>query len=230
MKLPLCDPAQSTHSGLNMPAVPRLPGIVVSGALLLSSTASAQPDWTGGTPILSRLDATTSGEQWQDSATDDQIPPREVTRRALSELRLISGLTFEQLGQLFHVSRRSVHLWISGRALNPDHERRLWQILAIMRTADRGYAHANRSALTESCDGISTFDLLAAGRFDEARTRLGVGKGRRRYGGELSPEAKAARMPLRPEELVEARHERVHRDVGIGRAARTVRNMRREIS
>lgn len=45
--------------------------------------------------------------------------------------------------------------------------------------------------------------------------------------GELSAEAKAARAPLRPEELVEARHDRVHRDPGRTRAARTVRNSRR---
>lgn len=45
--------------------------------------------------------------------------------------------------------------------------------------------------------------------------------------GELSAEAKAARAPLRPEELVEAQHDRVHRDPGRARAARTVRNSRR---
>ena len=45
--------------------------------------------------------------------------------------------------------------------------------------------------------------------------------------GKLSAEAKAARAPLRPEELVEAQHDRVHRDPGRARAARTVRNSRR---
>lgn len=45
--------------------------------------------------------------------------------------------------------------------------------------------------------------------------------------GELSAEAKAARMPLRPDELIEALHDRVHRDPGRARAARTVRNSRR---
>ena len=58
----------------------------------------------------------------------------------------------------------------------------------------------------------------------EARARLGVGAGRPRpVLGELSAEAKAARAPLRPEELVEAQHDRVHRDPGRTRAARTVR-------
>lgn len=62
----------------------------------------------------------------------------------------------------------------------------------------------------------------------ESRARLGVGAGRPRpVLGALSAEAKAARAPLPPEELVEAQHDRVHRDPGRARAARTVRNSRR---
>jgi len=43
--------------------------------------------------------------------------------------------------------------------------------------------------------------------------------------GELSAEAKAARSPLRPEELVDALHDRVHRDPGRARAARLARSI-----
>lgn len=39
--------------------------------------------------------------------------------------------------------------------------------------------------------------------------------------GELSPEAKAARKPLPPESLVDALQDRVHRDPGCWRAAKT---------
>lgn len=41
--------------------------------------------------------------------------------------------------------------------------------------------------------------------------------------GSLSAEAKAARAPLRPEELVGALQDRVHRDPGRARAAKSVR-------
>lgn len=44
---------------------------------------------------------------------------------------------------------------------------------------------------------------------------------------ELSAEAKAARKPLPPEELFDAQNDRVHREPGRARAARTVRNKRR---
>lgn len=40
---------------------------------------------------------------------------------------------------------------------------------------------------------------------------------------QLSAEAKAAREPLPPEDLIDARHDRVHREHGQARAARTVR-------
>lgn len=40
---------------------------------------------------------------------------------------------------------------------------------------------------------------------------------------ELSAAAKATRKPLPPEDLIDARHDRVHRDRGRFRAARTVR-------
>lgn len=107
-------------------------------------------------------------------------------------------------------------------------ETRLLQVLDIVRTADRGDARSTRSALLDVHDGTSAFDLLVEERFDEARERLGVGAGcLRPVIGELSAEAKAARAPLRPEELVEAQHDRVHRDPGRARAARTVRNSRR---
>lgn len=42
--------------------------------------------------------------------------------------------------------------------------------------------------------------------------------------GDLSPESKAARAPLPPDELVGALQDRVHRDPGHGRAAKTVRH------
>lgn len=47
--------------------------------------------------------------------------------------------------------------------------------------------------------------------------------GRAVHRGPMSEEAKAAREPLRPDELIDAQHDRVHRDLGVGRAARAWR-------
>lgn len=210
--------------------LPRLSVIVVSGALSVSGTSSAEPNRVWEAPYVHEYDATASGQGWVEPEREgtQQQQQHEATREAVSELRRISGLTWEQLGLLFAVSRRSVHFWASGKPLNAENETRVLKVLDVVRTADRGDARSTRSALLDVHHGTSAFDLLVDERFDEARARLGVGAGRPRPArGELSPEAKAARAPLRPEDLVDAQHDRVHRDPGRARAARTVRSSRR---
>ena len=62
----------------------------------------------------------------------------------------------------------------------------------------------------------------------DARARLGRGPGHRRVKlSMLDAKAVAERAPLPPEELLDAMHDRIHHDVGRGRAARTVRTLRR---
>lgn len=173
---------------------------------------------------------------WGDDTSDSraaitiarrQLEPK-ATRTAVAELRRISGLTWEQLGQLFEVSRRSVHFWASGKPLSPTNEERLMRVLDLVRDADRGSARATRLALFDASDGTIPFEMLAAQRFEEARAALGQGP--RRVApvlAKVSAAAKAERMPLPPEELFDAKNERVHRDPGRARAARTVRNKRR---
>jgi transcriptional regulator with XRE-family HTH domain len=154
-----------------------------------------------------------------------------LTAKAISELRRISGLTWEQLGELFGVSRRSVHFWASGKPMNADNERRLLQALDVVRIADRGSARTNRSALMEAHDGTTAFELLAAEEFDRARALLGRGMGRKELAlGPLSPAAAASRTPPSPDVLVEAQHDSVHRETGPTRTARARRGTRRGTS
>ncbi len=126
------------------------------------------------------------------------------------------------------MSRRSVHFWASGKPLNASNEQRLMEVLDVVRAADRGDARSTRAALLEVRNGTTAFALLMAERFEAARGILGTGATRSRPAlAELSAAAKAARKPLPPEDLVDAQHDRVHRDRGESRAARTVRNKRR---
>ena len=197
--------------------------IAVSGALSIVGTSSARPTrlWA---PYVQRTDATVGGSKPDPTVTRTRRE-LEATRRAVSELRRISGLTWYQLGQLLGVSRRSVHYWASGKPLNAENEERLMRVLAIVRAADRGSARGTRAVLLDAGGGATPFEMLAAMRFDDARRALGRGRTRRvpALTG-LSAEAKAARKPLPPEELYDARSEHVHRDLGRGRAARAVRN------
>ena len=152
----------------------------------------------------------------------------EATRRAISELRRISGLTGHQLGQLLGVSRRSVHYWASGKPLNAGNQKRLMRVLDIVRAAYRGSARGTRAALLDVGEGTTPLDMLAARRFDDARRALGQGRAwpMPALAG-LNAEARAARKPLPPEELYDAKSERVHHEPGRARAARVARNTRR---
>jgi hypothetical protein len=135
-------------------------------------------------------------------------------QKSISELRLISGLSWDQLGKLFSISRRDFLFWASGESPSIENETRVKQMLDIIRSADRGDAHTNRAMLLDDTEGPSAFILLVDGRFDEACSKMGPGVGRRPGPllGNLSEEARAARKPLSPEILVDALNDRVHRD------------------
>ena len=152
----------------------------------------------------------------------------ETTRRAISELRRIGGLTWAELGQLFGVSPQRTHSWASGGTPDAVTEQHLLRVLDVVRVADRGDARSNRMALFAIADGETPFELLASQKFEEARAILGPGPGRRRPKlTALDDATKAERRPPPPEELIDALNDSVHRDLGSGRAACTVRNRRR---
>lgn len=152
-----------------------------------------------------------------------------LTSDAIAELRRTSGLTWDEIGRLFGVSRRSVHFWASGKPMNAANEQHLLRVIDIVRRADRGDARGNRAVLFEvSADG-TPFDLLASKRFEEAEALIGRGPSSRRLTLRLlDAKAAAERAPLPPEALIDAMNDRIHRDVGCVRPARTARNVRRE--
>jgi hypothetical protein len=203
--------------------------IVIGGALALPSTSSVEPNAQWNDQYVYESQTTASHSSWALGQGSGEEQHGQSTASALAELRRISGLTWDQLGRLFDVSRRSVHFWASGKPLNAANEARLHQVLDVVRHADRGSSSANRAALLGAVDGRVPFELLASQEFVEARSLLGRGVGRRRLRhGDLSGVAKDARRPPPPETLVDAWDDGVYRDVGHGRAARTARNRRRE--
>jgi DNA-binding transcriptional regulator YiaG len=144
---------------------------------------------------------------------------------SISELRRLSGFTWDQLARLFHVSRRSLHFWASGKPMTPANEEHLQRLLAVVRKIDRGTASSNRAELLAvRDDGTIPFDLLADGHYDRLVAMLGTGPAAaRRVTPRLSDEAAAARAPRPPEELVGGPQGGVHRETTIARAAKSVR-------
>ena len=201
--------------------------LMVSGALSVAGTSSAEPTTIWGEPYTPDSDATASG-LGRDTVAPQMEVETEATRRAVSELRRISGLTWEQLAGLFGVSRRSVHFWASGRPLNATNHERLMRVLDVVRDADRGTARSTRAALLDARGGNTAFEMLADQQFREARVALGPGRTRLVPAlTPLSEAARTARKPLPPDELYDAKSDRVHQEPGRARAARTARGQRR---
>lgn len=192
---------------------PVLVGITLAG--LGTSTANALP-----VEIVSR-----SVRPLQQTSAGLTLMSAERAGSAIAELRRLSGFTWDQLARLFEVSRRSLHFWASGKAMAPANEEHLQRMLATIRRIDRGAAIENRAALLSVLDdGSIPFDLLANGEYDRVVALIGIGQAAHRVvRRELSDEAKAARLPRPPEELVGTLEDRPHREPGVVRAAKSVR-------
>ncbi len=70
---------------------------------------------------------------------------------------------------------------------------------------------------------VSVDEIVAFLRSPEAMGLRSLLRATLRPFGELSAEAKAARMPLPPEELVGALNDSIHKSIGKARAAKTIR-------
>lgn len=165
--------------------------------------------------------ATTAGQHRADVDGDGS---------SLMELRQLSGLTWEQLAQLFGVSRRSLHFWASGKPQNRTNQEKLHAMLAVIRRADRGQASANRAILLKVHeDGTRPFDLLAAGRYDEAAALMGVAPRRARIAPPALPtEILATRGPvLSSATMADGLQDSIHRNPGRRLSVRRIKRPER---
>jgi hypothetical protein len=204
----------------------------ISGHLAMPGTSSAEPHhFFGNNAILSG--SSTGARSGEISFLEDSTFTETdaiSTSRAISEVHRISGLTWEELGKLFHVSRRSIHFWASGQPMNSMNERFLLKVLDFFRKVDRGSARSNRTAIFHSINGLVPFDLISEKNFTDAEELLGRGTGRKELPlSRIDHTEKVLRSPLPPEQLVDAMNDRIHLSSGKGRAVRTSRTKRLEI-
>ena len=202
----------------------RRSSLAVTIAAMLVSTTPSESATASTYETLRLVERTTAGPTGQ-----IRHVPAESTAEAILEIRRRSGLTWEELGDLFDVSRRSVHHWASGKPASARHDRVIRRILAGVRHLDRGSQASARARLlaVNEATGLSTFDLLKDGRFDEATARLGVVSAPENRRIPLSRRAQDARRPRTPASLLEAEQERpdMPAKARTVRAARTAKNM-----
>ena len=156
----------------------------------------------------------------------DQLEERPTTGDAIAELRRLSGLTWEQLAQIFGVARRSLHFWASGKPLSANNEQKLYRLLGIARAIDRGSPRRNRTLLLSALPGGQIpLDLLADDHYDVVLKELSAGTrpqalAVRPQGSDIVLEA---RSPTSPENRVGALHDSVHAKPGGRRSRRAAR-------
>ena len=150
-----------TASGGQFMGRPRGPGRRVRGFLEdLTSASVAQPSW------VALLDSTSTT-----AALDfPTMPTKPPQVNALEEIKRRSGFTWDQLARLFGVGRRSMHHWMNGQPMTHDHEDVLHHVREIIGLIDDTNPLVVRAALRDRSRGASIIDLVADGRFDDART------------------------------------------------------------
>ncbi len=165
----------------------------------------------------------------EDPQIEDALEPsNEVTQRTICELRRISGLTWDQLRELFGVSRRTVHFWASGKSMNGDNARQLMSVFDAVSRSHASDASSTRALLfTKGPNGQSAFELLRENKIVDAIEILGAGAQRTRPNLKpLNTAAKEARKPLSPFVLMDSIEASSPTESRPGRAARTVRTKR----
>lgn len=204
--------------------------LMIAGAILnmpgtSSSVAGIAPDQA----VLAGTDATSSGP----SIPAMDMPPLEApvpasASTSVAELRILGGLTWDQVARLFGVSRRSVHFWASGKPMATEHEEHLYRLLALFREI-RVPADVMRGRLLAVSAGGQVLDLLANHKYREAEETL------RSFGAQgrvhptspripLSDNASRARQPLPPDVLASTEEPIDPPITGRSRAVRTRRS------
>ena len=86
----------------------------------------------------------------------------------LEEVKDRAGLTWEQVGRLLGVSRRSVHKWLRGETMASSNEERLHRLKELVVAAEAGNGFSTRNRLLDRTNGLSAFELFRSGRMEDA--------------------------------------------------------------
>jgi hypothetical protein len=164
------DSASGDLPGIGTPRTVRSwAGLALAGALAGTSAGDMQ---TGPFASLASLGTTDvsayAPRSTADVVSDGDLVQRPVLRSDQEEtvwLKQHSGLTWEQLGKVFGVSRRAVHMWANGGRLNEANAQRLREFTAVVANIESRVAgpmpEGVRAALMRlDQDGLSTLDRL----------------------------------------------------------------------
>lgn len=202
--------------------------LLVAGALTLPGTSTTSDSRVCENAVLMDAEPTSAWGAMGAAQPQPESAANEATRAGVTELRRRAGLTWDQVGRLFGVSRRSAHFWASGHPMSSEHEEHLHRLLDLLRGMNTS-SDAVRAGLLSVFDGAQVLSLLADRRYADAASALGAATGR---GSTLMPAARTAlsaraseeRRPLPPGLLAAEDAPPEPPAAGRGRAVRTRRS------
>lgn len=161
----------------------RAPSVLAFGCLVFVSSAlgTMPPSYLSTTTSIPQLALVGPGLESTVKPTSSGVPLVNSTNLAgvpappahrVAELRALTGLTIDQMGRLFGVSRRSVHNWMNGNAMAPQHEERLAAILAVALVLPGTTPVERRAAMLDSSRGVSLFHQLLGERDEGMRLHV----------------------------------------------------------
>jgi hypothetical protein len=111
-----------------------------------------------------------------DHGLHEEPPALPSTAESVARLHVDSGLTWDQMGRLFGVSRRAVHLWASGKHMNARNIELLSTLQKLVASAPGNSPEQRRAWLfTAGPNGDSPLDQYMASRRGDTGTTIGTG-------------------------------------------------------
>lgn len=166
--------SQATRYDTMISLFPMMPTTSAS----FQKNSNSQIFFASETEVLLKFDRGSSGGFDLSSLIYSPIY-NSTSMQLVTELRQLSGLTWQQLADLLKVKPRTLHNWSAGHVIAEKNLRKLGEVLAILRHIDTGYSEANRDILlNRSIDGRTVFSLIEEGEFDQVKLNVGQGIGR----------------------------------------------------
>ena len=96
------------------------------------------------------------------------------TSNAIFEIRRKAGLNWKEVSLLLDVPQKCINKWASGSKVNDSHAEKIIKIWKAILHLDRGEQVKTRDLLfsKDSLSGISRFDQLKKGKYDEALVQI----------------------------------------------------------
>ncbi|MBE3079420.1 helix-turn-helix domain-containing protein [Clavibacter michiganensis] len=123
-----------------------------------SSADAVTATWVDSRPVDERRERGTITGITVSAALEK---PSYSTAEAITQIKVLSGLTADQIGRALGVSRRSVQNWLAGNAVASFHEESVSRLLSVISGLPAHNADERRKLLLSSRGGTSLFHQFA---------------------------------------------------------------------